>query len=409
MALPMTVDQAKASVRQLEKVCSLRPTVPNLVKLSNCYFMLGDLEAAIPLAETAQQKEPNNPQVNVNMALLWKEYGDHDSSFSVLKMIVEELETDDPFILLAYAESLLRKGDWEKGWPIYNKSRQSKDEAALLAGIPYNLREWNGKKITQQLAVLDEGGFGDSITFSRYLPFLTDMGIDWIYFPFPELRGFYERASWCGPNRLANSGDKINVAYWTTTQSLPAILNVTPNSVPRYPEPFRASSHLVNKYKLNYEKKDKPVLGLAWSNSETKDGGRRIKSMSEGQAIRLICRTDHKVYWVNLSRNNKLPEPALNIGFSTLEEQAALMMNLDHIVAVESGSMCLAHALGKDLSIVLSTNSDWRFLDSGGSPFYPGATIFRNQGHGGVEDAITQTIEYVLKNWDNKKRLIVVG
>lgn len=405
MSQSMTVDQAKASIRQLEKICLIRPTVENLSKLSLCYFLLEDLESAIPLAETAFQKAPHNPIVMANLAVMWKDYGDHEGAHKLLKIAVEELESEDQFVKLAWAESLLRKGSWAQAWPFYESARPSKEDSATIAGIPLQVKEWAGiGQLVKKLAVVDEGGFGDSITFSRYLPMLSGRGIDWIYLPVPELRGFYERASWCGKERLAQTGGKMDISHWTTVSSLPAALESRPLIVPKHKEPFKPLSKFIEKYKLRNRK---PTLGLCWNAGERK-AGRKVQSMTEGQAMRLVCKTDHLVDWVNLQYDYKMPEPVTNVKFSTWEELAGLIYNLDAVVSVATGPMCLAHAMEKKTIILLSGNSDWRFLDSGPSPFYPEATLFRN-AVSGIEKAITDAIEFVNTNWDDKKRLVVVG
>jgi len=410
MASPMTVEQAKASVRRLEEICAIRPTVANLINLANCYFILGDLEAALPIIETAFQKDPHNIIVAVNMGIMWRDFGNHEGADKIFEMAYKELDPDDQLAKLGYSESLLRRGRWEEAWPIYNSCRASKEEVAVEAGIPLHVKEWDGKKTVRKLAVIDEGGIGDSITYSRYLHKLTELGIDWVYLPFPELRGFYERASWIGQRRLVTTGVNMNVSHWTTTQSLPGNLNSTPSTVPGYPEPLKALSEFVRKHKMG-QMKTKPVLGLVWSGAELRNGGRKIHSMTEGQAMRLVCKTDHLVDWVNLQHDViRMPDPVINRKFSSWEELAGLIVNMDAVVSVETGPMCMAHALGKELLIVLSANSDWKFLESGESPFYPGARIFRNSGvGGGIEKAIDQTIEHILNQYDEKKRIKLVG
>jgi tetratricopeptide (TPR) repeat protein len=404
----MSVAQAKASVRRLERICSARATVKTLTDLAVCYFVLDEVPSAFKLAQLAFEKDPHNPVVVGNLALILNDLGQRESAHKTFEMAYKELAPEDHYAALGYAESLLRKGLWLEAWPIYEFAReQAKEDSAIAAGIPETVKLWNGKSPVSQLLLIEEGGFGDSITYSRWLPELTKRNIDWKYMPYDELRGFYERASWCGPERLVSPGEKPQVSHWTTTFSLPSIFGVESNSVPTLPEPFKALTKLQPKYQRD---KDNPLpaIGLCWSSEETRHGGRKVHSLSEGQAVRLACRTDHLVNWVNLQHDIKMPEPFVNVKFSTMEELAALMVNLDAVVAVSSGPMTLAHALGKKLIILLSSNPDWKFLESGASPFYPKAITIRSSAQG-IEGAVTGAIEIVAKNWPAELKRIVAG
>jgi tetratricopeptide (TPR) repeat protein len=405
----MSVAQAKASVHRLERICNARATVRTLSDLALCYFVLGETPSAYKLAQLAFEKDPHNPIVVSNLALILNDAGQHDSSHKAFEMAYKELAPEDPYIALGYAESLLRKGSWQEAWPIHEFARaQAKEEAAIAAGIPEKVKLWNGKSPVVQLLLIEEGGLGDSITYSRWLPELTKRGINWKYMPYDELRGFYARASWCGPERLISPGEKPQVSHWTTTFSIPAILGATPKSVPEFPEPFKVLTAVAAKYQR--AKSSLPAIGLCWSSDETRHGGRKVHSLSEGQAMRLVCKTDHLVNWVNLQYDAKLPEPVSNVRISTMEDLAGLMSNLDAVVSVSSAPMLLAQALGwgKRLIVLLSANSDWKFLESGSSPFYPDAVTFRSSSPG-VERAIDQAINFVDRNWGEKQRLIVMG
>ncbi len=401
----MTVDQARASVRQFEKICSIRPTANNLSQLSTCYFLLNDLQSALTMAQLAFSKNPNDVTIAMNLGLVFKDLGDHEAAHNSLK-VAYQLYEEDEYVRLAYAESLLRKGLWTEAWPIFETARSTKEAAALTVGIGLDVKEWNGTQAVEELIVVDEGGVGDRITYCRWLPELDRLGIKWKFFPFPELRGFFERASWCGKSRLVGPGSSINQSHWTTTFSLPALLQATPNDVPSLLEPFKPLPKFVTKYKLSMSRF--PVLGLCWQGDESRHGGRRVHSLTEGQAMRLVCKTDHVVRWVNLQHQYRMPHPMENPKFDTWEELAGLIANLDAVVSVETGPMCLAEAMGKPTMVLLSSNSDWKFLESGRSPFYHGADLIRNGPGGGSESAIDFAIAMIEAKYE-KSRIQVVG
>jgi hypothetical protein len=61
-------------------------------------------------------------------------------------------------------------------------------------------------------------------------------------------------------------------------------------------------------------------------------------------------------------------------------DTAALIMNLDLVITVDTAVAHLAGALGKPVWILVPANSEWRWLDKRtDSPWYPTARLFRQQ------------------------------
>ena len=62
----------------------------------------------------------------------------------------------------------------------------------------------------------------------------------------------------------------------------------------------------------------------------------------------------------------------------SFDDTAALIMNLDLVIAVDTGVAHLAAALGKPVWVLLPANSDWRWLEErSNSPWYPAMKLFR--------------------------------
>jgi len=403
----MTVEQARASVRQCEEICKIRGTVQNVVRLSNCYFILGAVEEALKLAHLAFEKDPNNPAVVVNLGLMMNDVGAHDDAFKCFSIAYNDLEDRDWYTKLAYSEALLRRGNWEDAWPIWDTCRVTKEGAALAAGIPIGIKEWDGKKEPESLLVIDEGGIGDRFAYSRYLLELSERQINWTYFPMPENRAFFERASWC-KGHLAEPKTNITNTHWTTVYSLPANLMADKDSVPKFPEPIFSSARTKLKYKIGSSVKS-PVVGLCWNGNEERHGGRKVHSLSEGQAMRLICKTDHLVCWINLNWDCALPLPVENPRINDLEDLAGLISNMKEVVSIDSGPAYLSSAMDIPTTVLLPSNTDWKFLkdDCEESPFLPGVKLLRNGPGGGIEKAIDKAIEHIVSKYSRGRITLV--
>jgi tetratricopeptide (TPR) repeat protein len=391
IALPQ--DQASRSVVELEALCRLRPTSLMLSELAGCYFTLGETEKALPLAQLAWEKNRDS-LIGINLALILKDLGRYDESLKICEQAYW-LDHKDPYIRMGYAEGLLKAGLWKQAWPLYDNARFTQIGAAYKLLLPQKIKEWNGEPLADgdELLVINEGGTGDRFSYARWLPILTKRGINWKFYPFEELFSFFERIF--PRTQLVADGEQTNPTHWCTTFSLPAKLNIGPNDVPP-PLPLTALPTAIEKYKI--QRVGLPVIGLCYDAREDHQGGRKFRSLTEGQAMRLVCMTGDRVQWVSLQHGKQMPYPVANIPFQTWEDTAGLIQNLDAVVTVDTSVMHLAGALNKPMAVLLPANSCWKFLRKGKKlPLYPSATFYRNTTRG-FEDAISELIVAIRNN-----------
>jgi ADP-heptose:LPS heptosyltransferase len=78
-------------------------------------------------------------------------------------------------------------------------------------------------------------------------------------------------------------------------------------------------------------------------------------------------------------------------------DTAALIENLDLVVAVDTSVAHLAGALGKPVWVLLPFMPDWRWLlDRDDSPWYPTARLFR-QDEGRAWDTVIARVKVALR------------
>lgn len=391
----MTTDLARAQVRELQEICSSgRIDVSSLANLASCYFTLGEPERALPLALQAWNHNRKDAGFGTNLAMIYKDLGMHEESFRTIEIAYWN-NPDDFYTRLAYAEALLKAGFWTQAWALYDNARPTQLGAAQDLKIPANIPEWDGKKLPEghKLLVINEGGTGDRLSYPRWLPKLTEMGIDWVFYPYAELYPLFERIF--PPERLVKDNDSITMTHWTTTFSLPAKLNVSPREIPP-PLRFVPLPDRAEKYKINRPENDKRlVVGLCYKAAELFQGGRTVRSLNPAQAMRIRCQTGDLIHWVNLQYGEKLDYPAINPEINDWEDTCALISELDAVVTVDTGVMHMAGGLNKPTAVLLSSNACWKFLkgDIKKLPWYPSAKFYRNEGHGhGFEHAINELV-----------------
>jgi len=401
----MTKQLAREQLVYWRNMMALRPDESETMQnAASCMFTLGMHEEALKLYPEAYAMNTASSAIAMNYGMVLKDMG----RFAESATVVQHAYTLDPdyfYLKLGWSESLLRNGNWRDAWPLYDEARPgTKQGARNMLQLPNEVELWTGQKLTapeNKLIVVGEGGTGDRITYSRWLPKLDELGIDWAYFPdahppIPGLQPLFDRVPWL-QGKIKKFGDGYNVSHWTTVFSLPANLNIMPTQIPEYPSPFVPNPELQQRYAMK-SPDGKPIYGLIWGANELFEGGMKFRSLLESQAMRLVLSTADLCHWVNCwagdthGNNFKLGAPVYNPPFENWEETAALLSCMDGIVTTDNGAGWLAQALWKPTSVLLSGNSDWKFLrGTEKSYWHKRSRLFRNEEQG-FEKAVDKCI-----------------
>ena len=132
------------------------------------------------------------------------------------------------------AQDLLLNGEWTEGFEIYEKRlHYGKTDFGMyrkLFGKP-----WGGSddpRPCQQLFVVGEQGYGDTLQFVRLLQPIKDQGLKTSYFGPEALRRLLERGSNLGPFPSMLCGGQNEATLWCPLMSLPHRLGLNPNNIP---------------------------------------------------------------------------------------------------------------------------------------------------------------------------------
>jgi hypothetical protein len=393
----MTKQLARQQLGYWKQMLALRPDdAETMSNCASCLFTLGENDEAMRLYPEAYSLNTASSAIAMNYGMVLKDLGMFAESSRVVAHAYN-LDPDNFYLRLGWAESLLRNGNWRDAWLLYDEARPgTKFGARDMLSLSDEIKLWKGEPLVapeNKLLVIGEGGTGDRITYSRWLPELTKLGIDWCYFPdcqqpIPGLQSLFERVPWL-QGRLKKFGEGYEVSHWTTVFSLPAALMAIPTTIPEFPSPFLPHPELAARYKIN-RIDNLPVYGLIWGANELFEGGMKFRSLLESQAMRLVLSTADLCHWVNCwmgdahGNNFKLGLPVYNPKFDDWSETAALLSNMDGIVTTDNGAGWLAQALGVPCSLLLSANSDWKFLRGTSKSYWHKKTrLFRNDGPSG--------------------------
>ena len=290
---------------------------------------------------------------------------------------------------IGYSGALLFQGKWQKAWPIVTNLKKRMVYAAYL---PF----WDGKPC-KQVSVLSEGGFGDLLHNSRYLPMISNMGIDVTVYlpPFFFDHGFVDMAArqpWFPKMKLlTETPANVPAAGFF---DLPALFNTNLQTIPNYPAPWQVDSSRLAKY--NYLRTgNRPQIGFCWAARAMEtplcpDGVYRALTQEQAQSI--VNKVDN-VDWVSLQVPDDVKITHLHRPYiGSWEDTAAIIANLDLVVTVDTAVMHLAAIMGKPTWAILSGAVDWKFGLSGDCPWYPTIRTFRNEAFG-FENAVRKVTE----------------
>lgn len=308
---------------------------------------------------------------------------------------------------IGYSGALLFNGQWEKAWPLV---KQLKKRMVYALYLPF----WDGKPC-KEVSVISEGGFGDLIHNSRFLPMVGQLAEKVVVYlpPYFFEQGFADLAkhqSWFPEIRPMEQCPKdVPTAGFF---DLPAIFNTTPELIPDYPDKWAALPEKIDSFAFLRSDPSKPRIGFCYGARamETPLVAPGIyRTLTDEQANRIIRETERHVNWFSLQKDNQLHIPGLHFTeLKSWEDTAGLIHNLDAVVTVDTGVAHLAAAMGKPTWVILSGATDWKFgLEGDSCPWYPSMKLFRNDDLG-FENSVTNVISSLkgLSEWRTAPQLL---
>jgi len=321
---------------------------------------------------------------------------------------------------------MLKRGEYREGWAEYAKRWRARDYAAFDVE---GLREWRGEPLDgKRVLLVHEQGFGDQIQFVRYATMLHARGatVDvCITQPLVRLAQSVPgvRRAWVGKPE----GD---YDYWVYVMSMPACVGTELDTIPAdVPYLFAPTSDIAwwraqvqtamaadlatglakNAAPAAEEastaaRRRKPAghrnVGLVWAGNPGYYNDRN-RSVTLADLRPVLDST--RVSWFSLQKGAAARAQIAAAGaeggtavihdftadLHDFADTAALIMNLDLVISVDTAVAHLAGALGKPVWILVPANGEWRWLEHrADSPWYPGARLFRQSAFGDWRSAI---------------------
>ena len=358
------------------------------------------LDAALLSTERALSLLPDSPDARLNYGNVLRELG----RFDVALRHYDSLIAAHPDFAAAYcnrAYTLLLLGQYERGWSDHEWRLRNPHSAAFLNGARFDRPRWLGTESLKDRTILiyGEQGLGDNIQFCRYAPLLAEAGARVIIEVPRALRSLVSTAD--GVSEVVARGDRLpEFDCHCPLMSLPHAFRSTLGSIPARVPYLKADRDKVRRWSELLLRTGKLRVGIVWSGGFRADQPRvwPVNARRNIALAQLASLGNPAVEFVSLqvgepatselaqqtaSGENKLPLIDHTRMLDDFSDTAALIENLDLVIAVDTSVAHVAGALGKPVWLLNRYDTCWRWLlQRQDSPWYPTAKIYRQQRPG---------------------------
>ncbi len=254
---------------------------------------------------------------------------------------------------------------------------------------------WQGEPLAgRSIGVIQLGGVGDTIQFSRYARILRELGASEVVVQLPSerIRRFMES---CADIRLLQPNEPMSTDWWVPSFGLCTqfFSRLGPLPKARYlnaPDSTLADAQLAL---IRRRARGRRCVAIAW-HSAMPDGASRSLPLAE--VLPLLGLPN--IHWVVTQRGvalRQFQQSGLQTDCSVVSEAssfddtAALMAGLDGVVTIDSYSLHMAGALGVRAWFLAGRALDWRHLNrETESIWYPSVRLVRQPRTGDWRSAI---------------------
>lgn len=393
--------QYPAALHAYEKAISLAPTDPKpYCGAAHACTSLNQIEKAFEYcdkASTLASCDDTELQATLLEArgLIMFQLNQPDKAEQLFRAAIRiSPKKTSPTIGFNLSRALLIQGNDSEGWSTYDNR---------LAIKKYHLPaspSWDGQESLQgkRILLLQEQGQGDMIQFCRYAPLLAKQGA---------------RVTIEAPSSLvrlfSSLGANIEIipqgSQWPEHDLHLPLLSLPRHMGVAADNPYLFADEVdVQHWATKLGPHNKPRIGLVWSgNPNYQNDQQRSIPLSTLMPIFKTIDAD----WYNLQKEIRTRDkealqqsPLINEtnNLNDFADTAALIMQLDLVISVDTAVAHLAATLGKPVWILLPFTPDFRWqLERSDSPWYPTAKLFR-QNQTGDWLTVLEHIHQVLQN-----------
>ncbi len=365
----------------------------------------GHLEESLSMYRAALAKDLKSALCWTNLGWVLSQLGRLDEAVGNFRQAIL-LAPEYAEAHMCLAATLLRTGQFPEGWAEYEWRWKSSAKQFVRPGR--SQPEWRGEPLGgRTLLVESEQGLGDILQFVRYVELLRLNG-ERVLFRCPKtLQPLLNTCSNLGDCMIPSEEALSRFDCFVPLLSLPRIFGTTVETVPANVPYLQVPTNRVDAWRERFGGHKAFRIGIVWQGSTaySDDSQRSFHLNKFGPlayfpGVELICL--QKGNGTEQLKHISFPVRTLGEAFDgegPFLDTAAVMKNLDLVIAPNTSIAHLAGALNVPVWVILSgVASDWRWIvNRDDSPWYPSMRLFRQKTGGDWDEVFNRVYGAVAK------------
>lgn len=361
--------------------------------LGNALFEMGRIHDAVTSYRRALKIKPDYFKALNNLGGALENLGQfNDAAYSYRRALAIKPDYVQGHYNLGFC--LLAMGQYSEGWQ-EEEYRLKRPEFKYLS-LATQLPQWNGQQPqpNDRLLVLEEQGMGDKLQFVRYLTLVAEQFTGGVSIVIGRpLRELFRRSFPCIEILEAMPVDQRTWQWQSPLLSLPRVFDTTVETIPRQIPYLMTDPARVAYWQSRITALHLPTatrkIGVVWKSGT----GMKIAQQKSVPIQNIAPLLNHPgCAWFSLQKEPDPDKAPFVISgklidwaeeFTDFDETAALAVNLDLVISVDTSVAHLVGGLGQPTWLFNRSASDWRWMrDREDSPWYPTMRIFTQRKAG---------------------------
>jgi Flp pilus assembly protein TadD len=338
----------------------------------------GRIEDAIALYRAALELKPEDPDIRANLATANVDDGD----FMAARANADRVLSAHPDHRVARWISSwvsLANRDFETGYRSYDDPWRWPDRDAPPHATAFEL--WNGGPSDGALLLWCEQGLGDEIFYAGMVDDIVKLGQTVVLEADPRLVPLFQR-TWPSV-RVIGRGTRLpaDISVQSSTMRLPMLFRRSFDDFPSRPAYLVAEPDKVAGYRDLFAGHGQGLtVGLSWRSGNQRTGSAKSTHLKDWDTLLGIpnIKIVSLQYEDGGQRDPRLRRnPGADVK-NDIDDLAAQIAALDHVVSISGVTAHLAGALGTPGHVLLPPAPLWFWFAEGADcPWYPSLTLFR--------------------------------
>jgi len=288
------------------------------------------------------------------------------------------LEPNSAFAQFNYGGSCLRRGDWARGFALY-EARWSVAAGGAPVAAPPGLWLGDGDIRGKSILIDSEQGFGDVMMFCRFIPNIVDLGAEvTVRVPRP-LRDIVQSVDARARVVATEDAPAPRTDRYIAMASLPLACRAAPDTLPAPPylHADATPGRLVPPPRSGRRR-----IGVMWSGGVAR-GLVGVRAIPLQDLLKTVAGAGEIIaLQKEVTRAERALLAKYDVAFfgddlKDFADTAALAASCDLVISIDTGVAHMAGGLGLPTWVLLPLFSGWCWASGEQTPWYPTARLWR--------------------------------